>query len=274
VYLYNKKGKLREIAIGFFLIIFVSCESTPERIISFNANTLDTTSISSDSRLVAAAFYRRGRSAFGGFRSLVLFQVKQDTVIGDVRGKYVEVTYWNASRDSSVHESKWSELISINDSIVRLYDVYNGPRPVMGHGLFKSSAENPSPFFQELVFAIYPLWPGKSWKTGLSEPGFNDSLPKRQFLGIDTLGFENKKLECGIFTQQYQQGTDTSWVASFGMIKAKTRYWGVVNDSSGQDSTEDLEAYKLVSLNPSSAFIKKEIAEYLKIPVVPENMMP
>ena len=73
-----------------------------------------------------------------------------------------------------------------------------------------------------------------------------------------------------------QFGMDTSWVSDLGMLKARTRFWSVSGDSSGHamDTSEDLEAYRLISINPSSDFIKQKIETYLRIPVTPEILMP
>lgn len=213
---------------------------------------------SGESRLIGRDFAFQGKTVRYLVPSLALFEVKSDTVIEGISGQNVDVSFWEFTKDSTL-ELHWKQLIAYQDSVATTYELQGGqPAPLL-YGLLKGSALDTNVFLDRDIQLRYPLVAGKEWNLRLSDDPFYIETLQKKYIGREKVALGGAEYDCGKFEHYFLGGAvGRSWISSRGLLKAEVDY-GKSEFRDEQDNIVDsahtTEAYRLMQVNPSAAFL-------------------
>lgn len=202
--------------------------------------------------------------------SLGVHTIVKDTVVDGRNGIIDEVEEFQLDADS-VRVYTGRDLLLVDDREVTLYNLRTDtlPDPGMVFGLLKragydTAAYDTSVYSDRMAVLRHPLANGAAWRIR-PESDSNGNIPfEKEYLGLDTLEFEGRKLQCARFVLHSFIDLH-SWVSRVGLLKAEIDHGKYAElDPLGNviDSVASRERFELLALDPTDAALDSLKALY------------
>lgn len=221
-------------------------------------------------RAVLRELTQEYRSGVRTLFTLGVHTIVKDTVVDGRSGLIVAVEEFQLDEDS-VRIFQGRDMLLQDDREVTLYRFRRDSSSPAGmvFGLLKRSeydtaAYDTAVYADRMAVLRHPLATGAAWRIRPeSDPNGNFSL-EREYLGLDTLEFDGRKLQCARFVLHSFVELH-SWVSRVGLLKAEIDHGKYAEfDSLGNfvDSASSRERFELLALDPTDAELDSMKALY------------
>jgi hypothetical protein len=179
---------------------------------------------------------------------------EKDTTFNGNAGVITGVTSWDLYPDSIRTWHGRLLFVREEDGIAQ-YEFSAGAVPYL-ISLFKGGVADTLNFSDRMLQIGLPLSPGKSWKIRPTDDPWGNGSLEKEYLGKETLSFDGKSYECGVFVLHGLGDTPIkTWVSSLGVLRATIDYGELFLSEEPSPATYAWETYELLRANAGDASI-------------------